>query len=152
MIILLRKVIFISKYRACKIYVDSIKFDSQMEADFYLELKKLKREGKIVDFELQPVFNLIPKFKKDGVSYRKMDYIADFRVFIKDGEIVKEIIYDVKGFSRDSTFLVKYKLFNYFYKDTPLVLITFYKGQWMTVEEKQKIQKQRKKQKNKGRI
>ena len=118
--------------------VDGITFDSRMEADFYLELKKLKKEGKIVDFDLQPRFNLIPKFKKDGVTYRKMDYIADFLVYIKDGNDIKKIVYDVKGYSKDSTFLIKQKLFNYKY-DFPLVLITYYKGNWCTVQEKQKM-------------
>ena len=117
-----------------------------MEADFYLELKQLKKQGKIIDFELQPKFNLIPSFKKHGVTYRKMDYIGDFLVFVKEGNDVKKVLYDVKGYSKDSTFLLKQKLFNYKY-DIPLVLITWYQGQWMTVQEKENIIKQRKKRK-----
>lgn len=139
--------ISISKYGAKKITVDGIKFDSKMEADFYLELKKQKQDGLIVDFELQPRFELLPKFEKNGVKYRKMEYVADFLVFILDEEhkVVKQVV-DVKGFSRDSTFLLKQKLFNWRYRDLNLILITWYAGKWMTIEEKAKLIKSKKKQ------
>lgn len=137
--------ISISKYGAKKITVDGIRFDSKMEADFYLELKKQKQDGLIVDFELQPRFELIPKFEKNGIKYRKMEYVADFLVFIFDdkGTVIKQVV-DVKGFSRDSTFLLKQKLFNWRYRDLTLVLITWYGGKWITIEEKAKLIKAKK--------
>jgi hypothetical protein len=84
----------VSKYKAKKTIVDNIKFHSQAEADYYVELKLLKRAKKIKDFDLQPEYELIPKFKKNGKTYRAVKYIADFLVTNLDGS--KEVV-DVKG-------------------------------------------------------
>lgn len=45
-----------------KTVVDGIKFDSKMEADYYVYLKALKELGIVTDFTLQPVFVLQPKY------------------------------------------------------------------------------------------
>ena len=134
-----------SKYGAKKVVVDGHKFDSKMEADFYLELKHRKATGQILDFIMQPRFELQPSFKKNGKAIRKIEYIADFLVkYIEDG-VEKQIVYDVKGFSKDSTFLIKKKMFDYNYQDLQLVCITLYGGQWITIEEKNNILRQNKK-------
>ena len=41
-----------SKYGAKKTVIDGIKFDSKMEGDYYLYIKKQKEDGKIKDFSL----------------------------------------------------------------------------------------------------
>lgn len=100
------------KYRAKKTVVDGIKFDSKKEATRYQQLKQLETEGKIKDLVLQPEYELIPKFKKNGKTYRKTVYKADFSYF--DIETDKIIIEDVKGFKTD-VYALKKKMFEYKY-------------------------------------
>ena len=96
-----------TKYGAKKTFVDGIRFDSQMEADFYLWLKQLQKEGKIGEFTLQPKFELQAAFKKRGINFRKIEYRADFLVQTLDGE---ELVIDVKGMET-SDFKLKRKMF-----------------------------------------
>lgn len=96
------------KYNAVKTLVDGIKFDSRKEAARYQELKILKRAGEIRDLELQPRFLLQDKFKLDGVTHRKIEYVADFKYW--DNKEKKWIIEDVKGV-RTQVYLIKKKLF-----------------------------------------
>ena len=67
-----------NKYRNKKIVIDNIKFDSQLEANRYVELKLLQRAGKIKNLELQPRFLIQEGFKKNGKTFRKIEYVADF--------------------------------------------------------------------------
>lgn len=53
-------------------------FDSIRESQRYKELKLLERAGEISNLELQPKFLLQDSFKKNGKTYRKIEYIADF--------------------------------------------------------------------------
>ena len=55
-----------SKYSNIKTVVDGIEFDSKKEADYYCQLKILKRAGEIKDFDLQQRYELQHTFKKDG--------------------------------------------------------------------------------------
>lgn len=97
-----------NKYNAIKTVVDGIKFDSRKEAARYQELKILRRAGEIRDLELQPRFLLQDKFKLDGVTHRKIEYVADFKYW--DNKEKKWIIEDVKGV-RTQVYLIKKKLF-----------------------------------------
>lgn len=84
-----------SKYNARKTVVDNIRFDSLMEAQYYQQLKMLKKAKKIADFSLQPRFTLIKPFTDNtGKRQRAMTYTADFKVHHFDGTI--EVI-EVKG-------------------------------------------------------
>ena len=86
-----------SKYRSNKVSIDGHTFDSQKEANYYLELKlKLKTE-QINGFCLQPIFILAPELK----------YKPDFIIFNKDN--TTEIV-DVKGF-RTKEYIAKKKIF-----------------------------------------
>lgn len=67
-----------NKYRNKKIVIDNIKFDSKLEANRYVELKLLQRAGKIKNLELQPRFLIQEGFKKNGKTFRKIEYVADF--------------------------------------------------------------------------
>ena len=107
-----------NKYRNKKIVVDNIKFDSILEARRYNELKLLLRARKIQDLKLQPRFLLQEAFKKNGKTYRKIEYVADF-AYTENGKIIVE---DVKGFATKE-FKLKEKLFNYIYKDLELKII-----------------------------
>ena len=106
-----------NKYKNKKAVYDGITFDSQKEKNHYIGLKVLERAGEIKDLELQKVFELQPSFKKNGITYRKITYKADFCYFnIKEG---KYIVEDVKGFKTE-VYKLKKKIFEYVYKDYEL--------------------------------
>lgn len=103
-----------SKYNARKTEIDGIKFDSQLEARRYAELKIMERRGEIYDLKLQPEFELIPSFCKNGKTHRRTVYRADFSYF--EVATDKKIIEDTKGFQTD-VYRLKKKLFEYIYPD-----------------------------------
>lgn len=107
-----------NKYKNTKIVVDNIKFDSNLEAIRYKELKLLLRAGEISNLELQPRFLLQDSFKKNGRTFRKIEYVADFK-YIENG---KTIVEDVKGIQTD-VFKLKYKIFEKVYPDLTLKII-----------------------------
>lgn len=82
-----------TKYKNKKVIVDGHKFDSQKEAYRYQVLKKLEKEGRISDLELQKVFELSPSVIINGRKKPALKYKADF-VYIHKGQNVVE---DVKG-------------------------------------------------------
>lgn len=107
----------ISKYRATKVTVDGIKFDSKKEAIRYQQLRLLERAGKIKDLVLQPRFELQASYKLKGKTIRKIEYIADFSYYdLTEGITIVE---DVKSeFTRkDKVYNLKKKLLLYKYKD-----------------------------------
>ena len=67
-----------NKYKNKKITIDGHEFPSKKEGNRYLELKLLQRAGEIRNLELQPRFLLQESFKKNGKTYRKIEYVADF--------------------------------------------------------------------------
>jgi hypothetical protein len=107
-----------NKYRNKKIQVDMYVFDSIRESKRYKELKLLERAGEIKELELQPHFLLQESFKKNGKTYRKIEYVADFK-YIEKG---KTIVEDVKGIQTD-VFKLKHKLFEKKYPDLELRII-----------------------------
>jgi len=109
-----------SKYRAKKIVIDSVKFDSKHEAEYYLYLKKKRENGEIRDFGQQYKIELQPKFEKNGKKYRAITYTPDFAVYHNNGEV--EYI-DVKGYSTQQGELRK-KLFDYRYPDKKLIWVS----------------------------
>lgn len=98
-----------SKYGAKKIEVDGIIFDSKAEAKFYTQLKNNK-----IEFELQPKFLLQEAFKKNGKHFRKIEYIADFKIGNR--------VIDIKGIETEA-FKIKKKLFEYKYPELKLELL-----------------------------
>ena len=107
-----------SKYRNKKIVIDNIKFDSNLEATRFKELKLLQRTKQISNLRLQVPFLLQESFKKNGKAYRKIEYIADF-VYEENGQTIVE---DTKGMKTE-TFKIKQKLFEYKYPDLTLKII-----------------------------
>lgn len=99
-----------SKYKNRKVTIDGIQFDSLKEGDRYIELKLLQKAGKIQNLELQPKFELVPKYTIGGRSIRKMEYVADFK-YIENGKVVIE---DVKGMKTE-VYKIKKKLFEFQY-------------------------------------
>lgn len=98
-----------TKYKSEKIVIDGITFASKDEGRFYEYLKELKAKDKILNFELQPKFVLIPKFKYQGKTEREATYALDFTVYKFDGTTV---CVDIKGFSTQQGEL-KFKLLKY---------------------------------------
>lgn len=107
-----------NKYRNKKVIVEDYVFDSIQESIRYKELKLLLRAGQISNLELQPHFLLQDSFKKNGKTYRKIEYIADFK-YIENG---KTIVEDVKGMKTD-VFKLKHKLFEKKYPELELRII-----------------------------
>lgn len=110
-----------SKYKNKKIFIDGITFDSQLEANRYCELKLLYKAGEISQLRLQPEFELIPAFKKNGKSFRKTIYKADFMYL--DNRSGKYIVEDTKGFKTD-VYKLKRKLFEFKYPDLTISEVT----------------------------
>lgn len=75
------------KYRNTKVIYDSIKFDSQGEANRYIVLKQREKQAIISDLKLQPQFEL-----NEGGTF-SFKYRADFSYW-ENGELIIE---DFKG-------------------------------------------------------
>ena len=108
------------KYNAKKTVVDGISFDSKAEAEYYIHLKYLQSINIVRSFYLQPVINIIPNFKYEGKTIRKMDYRLDFKVEYTDG--TTEYI-DVKGMATTDA-KMKLKLARYFNQDKKVTWIS----------------------------
>jgi len=83
-----------SKYNANRVRVDGILFDSQLEADYYSDLKLQLKMSTIKGFCRQPEFILQEGFG----DIMPITYRPDFIVFFLDGTY--EIV-DTKGFETD---------------------------------------------------
>lgn len=135
-----------NKFNAKKVTVDGFKFDSQAEADYWLYLKELWQEGKILEIELQPKYELQPKFTNPrGSKILPINYKADFLVTYKDGS--KQVI-DVKGMET-ADFKLKKKMFEYKY-DQSLILVCkapkyLAPQKWIELDDLKQIRKERKK-------
>lgn len=115
-----------SKYKAKKVTVNGITFDSKKEAARYRELSLLERAGKITELQRQVKFELIPSQRIDGkVVERACTYVADFVYQIpyhyqyenEDGNPVfaggfEIVVEDTKGF-KTKDYIIKRKLMLY---------------------------------------
>ena len=108
-----------NKYHNKKTTIDGITFDSKAEAKRYVELKLLLRAKKITNLQLQPKYELQPKYKNNkGQTIRAITYKADFS-YIENG---KKIVEDVKGVETKD-FRLKKKLLEYKYPSIDFRLI-----------------------------
>lgn len=107
-----------NKYRNKKVQIDMYVFDSIAESRRYKELVLLQRAGKISELQLQPKFLLQESFRKNGKTYRKIEYIADF-MYEENNKIIVE---DVKG-KETEVFKLKHKLFEKKYPALELRII-----------------------------
>lgn len=99
-----------NKYGAVKTVVDGITFPSKLEARRYGELKILELAGEITDLELQPEYELQPRFKFEKRTIRPITYRADFRyTVVATGEVKVE---DTKGVATEA-FNLKKKMMLY---------------------------------------
>ena len=107
-----------SKYGAKKTETDGYKFDSIAERRRYEQLRLLQELGCITELKLQPHYLLQEHFRKNGKTYKKIEYIADFQ-YIENG---KTIIEDVKGLETE-VFKIKRKMFEYKYPELELKIV-----------------------------
>ena len=108
------------KYNNNRITVDQIRFDSQEESRFYELLKRMKANGEILNFELQPKYLLQPAFKYNGKTVRAITYTADFLIYHNDGT---EEVVDIKGMETQQG-LMRRKMFWYKYPDLKLTWLS----------------------------
>lgn len=90
-----------------KIVIDSYKFDSQKEAQFYTDYLR----GKGLDFEVHPRFVLQESFERAGLMFRQLVYTPDF--LVRDDQGIQHI-FDIKnGFNAygiDTAAQLRFKL------------------------------------------
>lgn len=108
-----------SKYKAHKVVVNGIKFDSKKEAKRYKDLLLLEQAGTIKDLQRQVKYVLIPAqyapdiigkrggHKRGKLLERECSYVADF--VYTDTESGQTVVEDVKGF-RTEVYKIKKKL------------------------------------------
>lgn len=101
---------FVAKYgnkKASRVVNGKIvEFDSKAEAERYDELYLRLKAKEISDLVLQPEYLLSGTIRHNGITFRQVKYIADFRYKLNG----KTIVEDVKGFKTD-TYMVKVKWF-----------------------------------------
>ena len=159
-----------------KTTIDGITFDSKMEAQYYEYLKDLKKQGQIKKIELQPKFELSPKYfiyNGAAITYGSYDWdildkerksvnktaCEDDKIkivqplrYIADFRITeadnKIRVIDVKGI-KTADFKIKEKIYNLFYPEYPLECITWDgpSKQWVSFDEANRLKKERKKKK-----
>lgn len=123
-----------SKYGAKKTVVDWIKFDSKIEAEYYLYLKVNNKEHII-----QPKYLLQEWFvANDWTKIQPINYIADFAY--------DNIVVDIKGLPTEWAKL-KRKMFLYRYPELKLKWLVRYKWEWIDYFENEKRKKENKKAK-----
>ena len=132
-----------------KVVFNGILFDSKVECEYYEYLLRLWKDGTIKDIQLQPKYELIPKFTDfTGKKHRAITYTPDFLVKYNDNRV--EAI-DIKGFCTNDGNTRK-KLFLHRYPEIPLWWISKNKKYgnedgWINYDELQKIRRINKKEK-----
>lgn len=131
--------------------IDGITFDSKMESDYYIYLKNEKKVGRILSFELQPIYVLQPKYiyfnnemyTEEHPRYKEIDklrqkynkenpnnkigiiqaikYKSDFLITYKDKSTK---VIDVKGL-KTADFKLKEKMFNFKYPHITFECVTW---------------------------
>lgn len=111
-----------NKYHNDKVSEDGIVFDSKAERRRYRELKLMEQAGEITNLRLQPEYELIPKYTKNGKTVRAVKYRADFLYRDRQGHVIVE---DVKGVKTD-VYRLKKKIFEYKYPDLTIKEINYH--------------------------
>lgn len=103
-----------SKYRAKKVTIDGITFDSQMEGRRYLQLKTLQIRGEITHLELQPEYKIVIDTKLI------CKYKADFRYIDQRRQCT--VVEDVKSkyTAKNPVYRLKKKLVEAMYPGTKI--------------------------------
>jgi hypothetical protein len=121
---------------AKKVEADGYKFDSEMEYQYYLELKQRSLAGTIKDLEIHPLFELQPSFTKDNKTWKPIHYEADFKFF--DLLVGAMRIVDVKGMVLPD-FEIHRKMFEFRYNQYNLEVLKYSKTTgWVSIDDYKK--------------
>ena len=139
-----------SKYKNKKVEIDNIKFDSRDESLYYLLLKSQKEADLIKDFELQPKYELIPKFEYQGKKRRAITYTPDFNIIHHDNSITAVDVKSMGTATQQGE--IRRKLFEYRFPDIKLIWVCRNlkhgdKDGWILFEDLKKIYRDNKKEK-----
>lgn len=100
-----------------KVVIDNIKFDSEMESLYYLELKERLAKGEISDLEIHKGYILLEEFTNaNGKVHKAITYEPDFIFYDKVEKRTRYI--DIKGMLTDD-FKLKWKMFDFYYLKHP---------------------------------
>lgn len=139
-----------SKYGNKKVTVDGVEFDSKLEADYYLHLKQLHKDGVVESFEMQKQYVLLDAYVMNGKKRQPVKFTPDFVVHYADGRI--EVV-DIKGskFAVSRDFPLRKKMFEQRYQ-VPLHVIGYSKidGGWIDLDDLDKARQSRKKEKERA--
>ena len=132
------------KFGAKKCWINGFKFDSLMEARYYVYLLHEKAKKHIIDFSMQVPYELLPKYKNKftGKTVLAVKYIADYVIKEKDGT---ETVIDVKG-RETPEFKIKKKIFGLKYPDTKFLCLQWSEKDktWYDLEELKRVKKPKK--------
>ena len=97
-----------NKFKAMKVELDGMTFDSKKEHRRYIELKAMQQRSEIRDLKHHTKFELAPKTKIEGEKRAKpaLRYFADFTYYRSTGEFVVE---DVKSVATKESTVYKMK-------------------------------------------
>lgn len=126
-----------SKYNNKKVEYEGIIFDSKLERDYYINLRRLFSKD---DIKIQPKFVLQESFRdKNDKLIREISYTADFQVLNQ--------VYDVKGMMTQQGEM-RLKMFKYKYRTLNLLVVTkapkWTGREWIEIDELKRLRKNRK--------
>ena len=102
-----------NKYYNKRVIYDGKKFDSLKERNYYMILKNYEKNGRIRELKTQVPFELIPSYKINGKTIRKVRYYADF-TYVSNSDNNFHVV-DTKGVKTE-VYKLKKKLFEYKYQ------------------------------------
>jgi hypothetical protein len=129
---------------AKKVDADGYKFDSEMEYQYYLELKQRLEDKTIVNLKIHPLFELQPKFNKNGKEWRPLHYEGDFQ--FDDLLTNTTRVVDVKGMILPE-FEIHRKMFEYKYPQFNLEVLKYSKTTgWVSIDDYKKTMRSKRQQ------
>jgi len=129
---------------AKKVDADGYKFDSEMEYNYYLDLKQRLKDGTIGDLKVHPLFELQPSFNKGGKIWKPIHYEADFSFY--DKVTMSKRIVDVKGMILPE-FEIHRKMFEFKYHEYNLEILKYSKTTgWVSIDDYKKTMRSKRQQ------
>lgn len=109
-----------NKYNAVRVELDGFRFDSKAEGRYYLDLKRRKEDGEIIQFLRQVPFHLPGNTR----------YVVDFVEFHADGSVH---FVDVKG-RPNETFKLKKRQVDHLYAPIEIECVKYKGGEWIQID------------------
>lgn len=139
------------KYHLYKPVINDMKFDSLMEANYYIYISYLLKDKQIKQFERQVPYVLQKGYtnKYTGKKISAIKYIADFVITYNDNTIQ---VIDVKG-KKTTDFKLKEKMFGFVYPEYEFKCVQWSDkhNKWMNLDNILKEERALKREKAKAR-